>query len=135
MEQGRDEIIRRVIDEGFSRPPIYMGDIDNIIGIVHSKDLLRTLIDKKNSHSLKDIMRPVHFVPESMKINFSDFKHHIQMAIVTNEFGSTVSLITMEDIIEELVGEIQDEHDEENRPWNAEATTNLLSMHRYPLPM
>lgn len=115
VEQGRDEITRRVIDEGFSRLPIYMGDIDNIIGIVHSKDLLRTLIDKKFT-SLKDIMRPVHFVPESMKINelLRDFqKHHIQMAIVTNEFGSTAGLITMEDIIEELVGEIQDEHDEE----------------------
>lgn len=115
VEMGRNEITRRVIEEGFSRMPIYLGDIDNIIGIVHSKDLLRALIDNKFK-SLKEIMRPVHFIPESMKINelLRDFqKHHYQMAIVTNEFGSTAGLVTMEDIIEELVGEIQDEHDEE----------------------
>jgi CBS domain containing-hemolysin-like protein len=115
VELGKHEITKKVIEEGFSRIPIYLGDIDNVIGIVHSKDLLKALIENKFK-SLKDIMRPVHFVPESMKINelLRDFqKHHIQMAIVTNEFGSTAGLITMEDIIEELVGEIQDEHDEE----------------------
>ena len=115
VELGRNEITRRVIEEGFSRLPIYLGDIDNIVGIIHSKDLLKALIDNKFK-SLKEIMRPVHFIPESMKINelLRDFqKHHYQMAIVTNEFGSTAGLVTMEDIIEELVGEIQDEHDEE----------------------
>jgi CBS domain containing-hemolysin-like protein len=115
VELGKDAITKKVIEEGFSRIPIYLGDIDNVIGIVHSKDLLKALIENK-FRSLKDIMRPVHFVPESMKINelLRDFqKHHIQMAIVTNEFGATAGLITMEDIIEELVGEIQDEHDEE----------------------
>ena len=115
VELGKGEITKRVIEEGFSRIPIYLGDIDNVIGLVHSKDLLKALIENK-FRTLKDIMRPVHFIPESMKINelLRDFqKHHIQMAIVTNEFGSTAGLITMEDIIEELVGEIQDEHDEE----------------------
>ena len=115
VELGKNEITKRVIEEGFSRLPIYLGDIDNIIGIIHSKDLLKALIDNK-FRSLKEIMRPVHFIPESMKINelLRDFqKHHYQMAIVTNEFGSTAGLVTMEDIIEELVGEIQDEHDEE----------------------
>ncbi|MBI2721115.1 MAG: HlyC/CorC family transporter [Bacteroidetes bacterium] len=115
VELGRNEITKIVIEEGFSRLPIYLGDIDHVIGIIHSKDLLKALIDNK-FRTLKDIMRPAHFVPESMKINelLRDFqKHHIQMAIVTNEFGSTAGIITMEDIIEELVGEIQDEHDEE----------------------
>ncbi|MCW3077125.1 MAG: Hemolysin, partial [Bacteroidetes bacterium] len=115
VELGKNEITKIVIEEGFSRLPIYLGDIDHVIGIIHSKDLLKALIDNK-FRSLKDIMRPAHFVPESMKINelLRDFqKHHIQMAIVTNEFGSTAGIITMEDIIEELVGEIQDEHDEE----------------------
>ena len=115
VELGRNEVTKRVIEEGFSRLPIYLGDIDNIVGIVHSKDLLKAMIDNKFKN-LKEIMRPVHFIPESMKINelLRDFqKHHYQMAIVTNEFGSTAGLVTMEDIIEELVGEIQDEHDDE----------------------
>ncbi len=115
VEIGKNEISKKIIEEGFSRFPLYLGDLDNVIGIVHSKDLLKALVDNK-FRTLKDIMRPVHYVPESMKINelLRDFqKHHIQMAIVTNEFGSLAGLITMEDIIEELVGEIQDEHDEE----------------------
>ncbi len=115
VELGREQITRFVLEEGFSRLPVYLGDVDNIIGIVHSKDLLKSIIENKYK-SIKDIMRPAHFVPESMKINelLRDFqKYHLQMAIVTNEFGSTSGIVTMEDIIEELVGEIQDEHDEE----------------------
>lgn len=128
VELGREEITRRVIEEGFSRLPIYLGDIDNVIGIVHSKDLLKALIDNR-FRSLNDIMRPVHFVPETMKVNelLRDFqKHHIQMAIVTNEFGATAGLITMEDIIEELVGEIQDEHDEEKPSVEKKSDTEFI---------
>ena len=111
----RDGIVQKISDEGFSRYPIYLGDIDNIIGVVYAKDLFKELISKK-FRTIKDIMRPAHFVPESMKINdlLRDFqKLHMQIAIVTNEFGATAGIVTMEDIIEELVGEIQDEHDEE----------------------
>ncbi len=128
VELGKNEITKRVIEEGFSRLPLYLGDIDNIIGIVHSKDLLKALIDNKFK-SLKEIMRPVHFIPESMKINelLRDFqKHHYQMAIVTNEFGSTAGLVTMEDIIEELVGEIQDEHDEETPSVEKKSDTEFI---------
>lgn len=128
VEMGRTEITRQIIDEGFSRMPVYLGDIDNIIGIVHAKDFLKSHIEGK-FRTLKDIMRPVHFVPESMKINelLRDFqKHHIQMAIVTNEFGATAGLITMEDIIEELVGEIQDEHDEEKPAVDKKSDTEFV---------
>ncbi|MBX3163551.1 MAG: HlyC/CorC family transporter [Bacteroidetes bacterium] len=127
-ELSRNEVAERVIEEGFSRLPVYTGNIDNVIGIVHSKDLLKALIENKFS-SLKDIMRPVHFVPEIMKVNelLRDFqKHHIQMAIVTNEFGATAGLITMEDIIEELVGEIQDEHDEEKPNVDKKSDTEFV---------
>jgi len=115
IETRKEEVIKKIIDEGYSRLPVYLGDIDNVIGIVHSKDLLKAVIDNRFK-SIKEIMRPAHFVPERMKVNdlLRDFQRmHIQFAIVTNEHGATAGIITMEDIIEELVGEIQDEHDEE----------------------
>lgn len=111
----KNGIVQKISEEGFSRYPIFLGDIDNIIGVVYAKDLFKELISQK-FQTIKDIMRPAHFVPESMKINdlLRDFqKLHMQIAIVTNEFGATAGIVTMEDIIEELVGEIQDEHDEE----------------------
>lgn len=128
VELGRDQVSKFVIDEGFSRLPVFLGDIDNIIGVVHTKDLLKALIENKY-RSIRDIMRPAHFIPESMKINelLRDFqKHHIQMAIVTNEFGSTAGIVTMEDIIEELVGEIQDEHDEEKPNVEKKSETEFI---------
>jgi CBS domain containing-hemolysin-like protein len=128
VEAGRNEIIRQVIEEGFSRLPVYLGDIDNILGVLHSKDLLKAVIEGKFK-SVRDIMRPVHFIPESMKINdlLRDFqKQHIQMAVVTNEFGATAGIVTMEDIIEELVGEIQDEHDEEKPHVEKKSDTEFI---------
>jgi len=128
VEAGRNEIIRQIIDEGFSRLPVYLGDVDNILGILHSKDLLKAVIENKFK-SVRDIMRPVHFVPESMKINdlLRDFqKQHFQMAVVTNEFGATAGIVTMEDIIEELVGEIQDEHDEEKPNVDKKSDTEFI---------
>lgn len=128
VELGRNEMIKKVIDEGYSRLPVYLGDIDNVIGIVHSKDLLKAVIDNKFK-TIRDIMRPAHFIPESMHVNnlLKDFqKLHIQMAIVTNEFGATAGIVTMEDIIEELVGEIQDEHDEEKPTVEKKSETEFI---------
>lgn len=128
VELGRNEMTKRVIDEGYSRLPVYLGDIDNVIGVVHSKDLLKAVIDNKFK-TIRDIMRPAHFIPESMHVNnlLRDFqKLHIQMAIVTNEFGATAGVVTMEDIIEELVGEIQDEHDEEHPKVEKKSETEYL---------
>lgn len=128
VEAGRNEIVKQVLDEGFSRLPVYLGDIDNIIGILHSKDLLKAVIENKY-RTVRDIMRPVHFIPENMKVNdlLRDFqKHHVLMAIITNEFGGTAGLITMEDIIEEIVGEIQDEHDEEKPTVEKKSDTEFV---------
>ncbi len=128
VELGRDQLTKKVIDEGYSRLPVYLGDIDNVIGIIHSKDLLKAVIDNKFK-SIKDIMRPAHFIPENMKVNdlLRDFqKLHMQIAIVTNEFGATAGIVTMEDIIEELVGEIQDEHDEEKPMVEKKSETEFI---------
>jgi len=124
----KEGIVQKISDEGFSRYPIYLGDIDNIIGVIYAKDLFKELISKK-FRTIKDIMRPAHFVPESMKINdlLRDFqKLHMQIAIVTNEFGATAGIVTMEDIIEELVGEIQDEHDEEKPTVEKKSETEYI---------
>ena len=124
----KDGIVQKISEEGFSRYPIYLGDIDNIIGVIYAKDLFKELISKK-FRTIKDIMRPAHFVPESMKINdlLRDFqKLHMQIAIVTNEFGATAGIVTMEDIIEELVGEIQDEHDEEKPTVEKKSETEYI---------
>ena len=115
VEMGREQVVKKVLEEGYSRLPVYLGDIDNVIGILNSKDLLKAVIENR-FNSIRDIMRQAQFVPENMKVNelLRDFQRlHTQISIVTNEFGATAGIVTMEDIIEELVGEIRDEHDEE----------------------
>jgi CBS domain containing-hemolysin-like protein len=118
VAETNEEVIEKVISEGYSRLPVYDDSIDNIIGIIHAKDLLDALYHKKLS-TIHELMRPVYFIPESKKIGglLRDFQQkHVQMAILVDEFGGTSGLVTLEDIIEELVGEIQDEYDDE-APW------------------
>ncbi|MBL0342394.1 MAG: HlyC/CorC family transporter [Bacteroidetes bacterium] len=115
VDATNEDILNQVIDDQFSRFPVYKEDIDNIIGIIHTRDLLK-LLRNNNFSGIKDIIRPAYFVPLTKRINelLRDLQtQHIQMAIITNEFGGTAGIVTMEDIIEELVGEIQDEYDEE----------------------
>ena len=110
-----EEIIDKVVQEGYSRLPVYKESLDNIVGVIYTKDLLK-VIKHQNFKGIDDILRPAYYIPMSKKINdlLREFQQlHIQMAIVTNEFGGTEGIVTMEDIIEELVGEIQDEYDEE----------------------
>ncbi|MCX6135640.1 MAG: hemolysin family protein [Ignavibacteriales bacterium] len=114
ISMPREVLVRKVIDEGYSRLPVYRDNIDHIIGIIYSKDLL-SLLEHRDLILLQDIIRPVFFVPESKKISqllreFQQRKAHL--AIVTDENGGTEGLVTMEDIVEEIVGEIHDEYDE-----------------------
>jgi CBS domain containing-hemolysin-like protein len=105
-----------VLKEGYSRYPLYDQSLDEIIGIVHAKDVIRSFVTDNDKKTLRDIMRTVHHVPETMPIDalLRDFqKRKIQMAIVVSEFGGTIGLVTLEDVLEELVGDIQDEHDHE----------------------
>jgi putative hemolysin len=112
-------ILKELVNTGFSRMPVYQGDLDRVIGIVHIKDLLRE-VEKPQTQSLHAIMHPAFFVPDSMQI--SDLLRELQsrrthMAIVVNEFGTVIGLVTIEDLLEEIVGEIRDEFDvDEEQP-------------------
>jgi CBS domain containing-hemolysin-like protein len=109
------ELLEIIIREGYSRIPVYDETIDKIVGIVHAKDILPLLAESKEC-ILKDIIRKPYFIPETKKINdlLSELQlKRIQIAIVLDEFGGTAGMVTLEDIVEELVGEIQDEYDEE----------------------
>lgn len=109
-------IIRQIIDAGYSRIPVYEGSFDNIKGILYIKDLLPH-IQKNDSFRWQSLIRPPYFVPEKKKIN--DLLEELQakrihMAIVVDEYGGSAGIITMEDILEEIVGEITDETDVED---------------------
>jgi CBS domain containing-hemolysin-like protein len=112
-----DEVIDKVIDEGHSRIPVYEETIDEIIGILYAKDLLPILKRPEAERpALRSLLRPPVFVPESMSVD--DLLHEFQrrkvhLAIVLDEYGGTAGLVTIEDLLEEIVGEIQDEYDEE----------------------
>src|SRR5690606_22269209 len=109
------ELLETIIKEGYSRVPVYDETIDKIVGVVHAKDILPLLAEGKEL-VLKDIIRKPYFIPETKKINdlMSELQQkRMQIAIVLDEFGGTAGMVTLEDIVEELVGEIQDEYDEE----------------------
>ncbi|MDR6945337.1 hemolysin family protein [Mucilaginibacter pocheonensis] len=115
VDTAKDELLEILITEGYSRMPVYDEVIDKIIGIVHAKDIL-PLLARSEQIILKDIIRKPYFIPETKKINdlMAEMKQkRIQIAIVLDEFGGTAGMVTLEDIVEELVGEIQDEYDEE----------------------
>lgn len=121
IEDTTEEIIAQIMDSGYSRIPVYEGSIDNVVGIFYTKEIIREYIKSKgelNHDNLRGLMREAFFVVGSKKISdllkiFQLKKQH--MAIVIDEFGGTEGIITLEDILEELVGEIQDEEDEEER--------------------
>lgn len=107
-----------VLKEGYSRFPVYENSLDEIVGIVFAKDIVRAYVDEHSHKNLKDVMRSVQYVPETKPIDslLRDFQRKkIQMAVVVSEFGGTIGLVTLEDILEELVGDIQDEHDHETQ--------------------
>ena len=113
------DVLKCVVENNYSRIPVYQGSIDNIRGILYIKDLLPYL-SKPSNFRWQSLIRPPYFVPETKKIDdlLRDFQENkVHIAIVVDEFGGTSGLITMEDILEEIVGEINDEYDEEEKPY------------------
>jgi CBS domain containing-hemolysin-like protein len=110
-----EEAIKAANDTGHSRLPVYEETIDNIIGLLYVKDLLRMGTDNGESKGIRELIREVYFVPEAKKVSellreMQDREVH--MVIVVDEYGGTAGLVTLEDIVEEIVGEIRDEYDE-----------------------
>jgi putative hemolysin len=113
IEQPPSRVIEQIIEKGYSRVPVYKGSMDNIIGIIFSRDLALAMRDG-SLFVIDDLVRPAYFVPENARIDkvLRDFKTgHYHMALVVDEFGATIGLATIEDIVEEIVGEIWDEYD------------------------
>lgn len=112
------EVLRVAIEDGYSRIPVFDDDPDNIVGMVYVKDLLEYVgKEMPEDKSIREVMREASFVPETKKCGelFTEMSEkHIQMAIVVDEYGGTAGLVTIEDIIESIVGNIQDEYDDED---------------------
>jgi putative hemolysin len=116
VETPFDEVVAKMIDVGHSRIPVFEGSVDNVVGVLYAKDLLRFVPSDSDPPPLRQLLRAPYFAPESMTVD--DLLHELQrrkvhIAIVLDEFGGTAGMVTIEDLIEEIVGEIQDEYDVE----------------------
>jgi len=113
INRPRQEIIQTVLNNQFSRYPVYREDIENVVGFIHTKDLLGQVVAKREA-AFDTLMRPTFFVPEAKKVDVllrEMQQRRLHMALVVDEYGALSGLVTTEDLLEELVGEIEDEHD------------------------
>jgi putative hemolysin len=110
------EALDVILKAGHSRIPVYNDSVDNVVGVLYAKDLLRYLRDGRTDVPLSRILRPAYFIPESKKVDelLGELQQRkVHMAIVVDEYGGTAGIVTIEDLLEEIVGEIQDEYDAE----------------------
>ncbi len=135
MKASVEQCLDKFIDTGYTRLPVYNGDLDHIVGMLYAKDFLAVL-KERDLIILADVIRPAFFVPESKKVTelLREFrKGRIHMAIVVDEYGGTAGIVTLEDLVEEIIGEIRDEYDTESGPvkargadqWEVEADHSL----------
>ena len=125
-----------ILKAGHSRIPVYSNSVDNVLGVLYAKDLLRYLRDGRTDVPLSKILRPAYFVPESKKVDelLGELQQRkVHMAIVVDEYGGTAGIVTIEDLLEEIVGEIQDEYDTEEPTVEAVAEDEYLFDARVPL--
>jgi CBS domain containing-hemolysin-like protein len=116
IETSITESLDLIIKKGHSRIPVYEDNIDHIVGFLYAKDLLRCFREGQNNAPIRQLLRKAYFVPESKKLDelFHDMQlRRVHAAIVVDEYGGTAGLVTIEDLLEEIVGEIQDEYDSE----------------------
>lgn len=116
VEESVNAVIDLIIDAGHSRIPAYENSIDNIVGILYAKDILKNIERDFDEWKVKDLIRPAYYIPENKKVNdlLTELRQKkVHMAIILDEYGGTAGLITIEDLIEEIIGDIQDEYDVE----------------------
>ncbi len=131
-----DELIATITNAGHSRIPVYQESVDRILGVLYAKDLLPFVIGTTRRIPLLDLIRPAFVVPESKRVSdlFAELKRaRIHIAIVADEYGGTAGLVTIEDILEEIVGEIQDEYDTEQPLFEQPEEYVLLADGRLPI--
>ncbi len=127
VDRSYDENFKLAIESGFTRIPVYRETIDSIVGILYVKDLFK--IDRTPETSLEKIVRPVYFAPESMSLTrlMQDFlQQKAHLAVVIDEFGGTSGIVTLENILEKIVGQIQDEYDDEKKDFELQVDGSFL---------
>ena len=135
IDTPQDELLEKIAESGHSRFPVYSDSIDNVLGVLYVKDLIKAF-SKKEAIDLSRIIRKAYFVPESKRIDglLREFKRrHLHIAMAVDEYGGISGIVCMEDIIEEIVGDIQDEFDNEREDvvslgehiWMCDARVNL----------
>jgi CBS domain containing-hemolysin-like protein len=130
------DLIDTIVKAGHSRIPVYQGSIDRIIGVLYVKDLLPFVIGTTSRIPLLDLIRPAFVVPESKRLNvlFGELRRtKIHLAIVADEYGGTAGLVTIEDVLEEIVGEIEDEFDTADWLFDQPSPDQLLADGRLPI--
>jgi len=130
------ELLETIITCGHSRIPVYEKTIDNIIGLLYAKDLLKHWGNNQEQLQLRSIVRPPYFIPETKNLEqlLQEFKRkHVHLAIVIDEYGGTSGLITIEDLLEQIVGDIQDEYDREEALFEVNADGSITADARMPV--
>ena len=142
-DEPPEEIIRKVVEARHSRFPVVGDDLDDVKGILHAKDLLQLVLSGDGDFDIKDWIRPATIVPESKRLNvlLQDFRQtRNHMAVVVDEYGHTSGVVTIEDVLEQIVGDIEDEHDVDDdsyvkqldeKTWNVKATTTIEDFNDY----
>ncbi len=128
-EEDLNEVLSVILSERYTRIPVYEGNVDNVIGVLHTRDFLEKMLEKQ-PFSLRDLLSPAYFIYRSKKLSalLADFKYkRLHLAVVTDDYGGTLGIVTMEDLLEQLVGDIWDEDEE------VEHKYRLLSENCYEL--
>ena len=126
-----ERLLSQVLESGHSRFPVIDDDRDDVIGILIVKDLLRYFAEGETDFKLRDILRPAKFIPESKRLNtlLKEFRStRLHMAIVVDEYGGVAGLVTIEDVLEQIVGEIDDEHDDEEEDFIRKHSENKFTV-------